>query len=198
MISKPNSVKYVTSAALGQQLPEPTHDEVIMIGRSNCGKSSLINTIARSNKIARTSKRPGATQMANFFNFDDQFTLVDLPGYGFSKASKAIQKNWQSLAEACFIRPSVKLALCLTDSRRDPNEMDFELWQTLELNAKIVFVLTKTDKLKKNEQRSVRNKFTKTMNQNGFEIDPEYVFLSSSIKKELTVPLQEFIIKEMY
>ena len=197
MSLKPKFIKYVTSAALGEQLPEPTHDEIIMIGRSNCGKSSLINTISESNKIARTSKRPGATQMANFFNFGDQFTLVDLPGYGFSKASKAIQKNWQSLAEACFFRPSVKVALCLNDSRREPNDMDFELWHLLDRNAKLIFVLTKADKLKQNELRLIKGKFSKIVSANGFDVDESQVFVSSSNKKQISQPLKDYLYQEM-
>jgi len=129
--------------------PEPNLPEVAFSGRSNVGKSSLINTLVRRKKLARVSNTPGRTREIHFFGINGLFTLVDLPGYGYAKISKARQAEWKPLIEG-FLRTSAPLrgVVQLLDARHDPTEDDLQMVDFLaEIGAPTIFVATKVDKL---------------------------------------------------
>ena len=123
--------------------------EIAFLGRSNVGKSSLINSLLSRKGLARTSNTPGRTQSINYFLINGEFYFVDLPGYGYAKVSKAMRADWGKMAERYLSKPD-GLVLCvqLIDSRHDPTELDLELNDWLLVNGKpSVIVATKSDKL---------------------------------------------------
>lgn len=129
--------------------------EIAFLGRSNVGKSSLINSLLARKGLARTSNTPGRTQSINFFLINDSFYFVDLPGYGYAKVPKAMRQGWGKLAED-YLSKRTKLALCiqLIDSRHRPSELDLELHDWLAFHDKPhVVVATKSDKLSSNQLR---------------------------------------------
>jgi len=136
-------------AAAGGWRPEPRLPEVAFSGRSNVGKSSLINALTRRKKLARVSHTPGRTREIHFFGINDRFTLVDLPGYGYARISKARKAEWRPLIEG-YLRPSPVLAgvVQLLDVRHAPSPDDEQMLDFLaELGAPTVVALTKVDKL---------------------------------------------------
>ena len=129
--------------------PEPTLPEVAFAGRSNVGKSSLLNRLLRRKAFARVSRTPGRTRELNFFRLNDEMVLVDLPGYGYAQVSKAQKADWRPLIEG-YLRTSPQLrgVVQLLDVRRDPSPDDLDMLDFLaELGAPTVVVVTKTDKL---------------------------------------------------
>ncbi len=159
--------QYITSAAEAHQLPPPTGPEVAFFGRSNVGKSTLLNAIAGRKGLARTSNTPGRTQMANFFQVrfpgGKEITMVDLPGYGFAQAGAGTKKNWEALVGAYLDRSNVKLYIMLLDSRRaldddglDPT--DGALVGDLARRGPVLLALTKTDKLSQRDAQAALKK----------------------------------------
>jgi GTP-binding protein len=129
--------------------PEPTLPEIAFAGRSNVGKSSLLNTLVRRKAFARVSRTPGRTREINFFNVNNQFILADLPGYGYAKISKERKADWKPLIEG-YLKKTTVLAgvVLLLDIRRDPSEDDMAMLDFLaEVELPTIVVLTKTDKL---------------------------------------------------
>lgn len=145
--------KYVASFPSVTQCPPPNKPEYAFIGRSNVGKSSLINMLTNNSKLAKTSSSPGKTQMINFFDINQTWYLVDLPGYGYAKISKSKRKEWRQMIENYLIqRTSLACACILIDSNLSPQEVDIEFldWAG-KVQLPIVIVFTKADK-SKNEQ----------------------------------------------
>jgi len=134
-------------------LPPADLPEVAFAGRSNVGKSSLINALTRQKGLARASTEPGRTRELNFFEFDRRLRLVDLPGYGFAKAPKHASQKWTRLTQNYLKgRVNLKRVILLIDSRRGIKKNDVEVMDGLDLAAVVYqIVLTKTDKLKPNE-----------------------------------------------
>jgi GTP-binding protein len=145
---------FVKSAAKPKDYPPPGLPEVAFVGRSNVGKSSLINVLSGRKGLVRTSSTPGRTQLINFFNINSILTLVDLPGYGYAKAPPALRKQWGPMIEAYLAsRESLKAVVLILDIRRVPSDGDLQMLRWLELySIPPIFVLTKCDKLSKNEQ----------------------------------------------
>ncbi len=136
-------------ASAGGWRPEPRLPEVAFSGRSNVGKSSLINRLTHRKKLARVSHTPGRTREIHFFQVNDQFALVDLPGYGYARISKARQAEWRPLIEG-YLRTSAPLAgvVQLLDARHDPTGDDEQVLDFLaDVGVPTLIVLTKTDKL---------------------------------------------------
>ena len=148
------NAEFVASAFCGRDFPRVGLPEIVVAGRSNVGKSSLINCLAGNRKLARTSSTPGKTQSINFYRFERTFCLVDLPGFGYAKAGKAESRKWKRLTEEYFReRESVVLALQLVDGRRPPTNLDLELAGWLQsLGIPRVVLATKADKLSGNER----------------------------------------------
>jgi ribosome biogenesis GTP-binding protein ysxC len=148
---------FVLSVANLNQLPDGDRVEVAFAGRSNVGKSSLINALFGQKKLAKTSSTPGRTQQLNYFNLDDKLYLVDLPGYGFAKAPKDIVKNWQKLINSYLVgRATLRRVFLLIDSRHGIKKIDEEIMEMLD-KAAVTYqiVLTKIDKISTKELEKV-------------------------------------------
>ena len=142
--------EFVLSAASPEQFPEEELPEIAFLGRSNVGKSSLLNCLVGKRSLAFTSSRPGCTQLVNFYRVDGQFQFVDLPGYGFARVPKEVTATWKQLIEHYLLhRKALALCFLILDARRGWMEADLELKQWLEFhNRRFVVIATKTDKLK--------------------------------------------------
>ena len=141
---------FVMGAAAIAQLPEPDLPEVAFAGRSNVGKSSLINALVNQHRLARASTEPGRTREVNFFLLDERLRLVDLPGYGFAKVSRTTASKFQNLGRSYLRgRVNLKRVYLLIDARHGLKDVDKEALDALDLSAvSYQIVLTKTDKLR--------------------------------------------------
>jgi len=146
-------VEFLTSAFRETQYPPPDKPEVAFAGRSNVGKSSLINALVNRKNLAKTSSKPGRTQSINFFRVDDLMYMVDLPGYGFAKVPLNVKKSWQHMVETCLgKRPNLKAVVTILDIRRDLTPGDTQLLDWLRhYNIPSILVLTKADKVSRQE-----------------------------------------------
>jgi GTP-binding protein len=148
---------FMLSVANLKQLPADDKEEIAFAGRSNVGKSSLINALFSQRKLAKTSSTPGRTQQLNYFNLDDKIYLVDLPGYGFAKAPKEMVKNWQKLINTYLVgRANLRRVFLLIDSRHGIKKIDEEIMDMLD-KAAVTYqiVLTKIDKISAKELDTV-------------------------------------------
>ena len=149
---------FVMGCAKIEQLPDPDLPEIAFAGRSNVGKSSLINGLVGMHKLARASNEPGRTREVNFFDLDGKMRLVDLPGYGWAKASKSTVKQFQNLGRDYLRgRVTLKRVYLLIDSRHGLKSVDTEALDALDLAAvSYQIVMTKADKIKAHERETVR------------------------------------------
>lgn len=149
-----NKVEFLLSVHRLKQLPPAELPEIAFAGRSNVGKSSLINTLIGRKSMVKVSSRPGKTQGLNYFQVGDEFLLVDLPGYGFAKVPKVMQNAWQSLISSYLeSRESLKCVVVIIDIRHEPKKQDTQLIQWLgEKAIPCLPVYTKIDKLSGNER----------------------------------------------
>ncbi|MBE8954115.1 MAG: YihA family ribosome biogenesis GTP-binding protein [Quinella sp. 2Q5] len=180
--------EYVTSAVSRKTCPEEPLPEIVFVGRSNVGKSSLINSLTNRKSLARTSGTPGKTQTINFFRvelkLDDTsraFYLVDLPGYGYAKTSKTNRRLWAKfIDEYLSSRRDIRFVCQLIDMRHPPQDSDMKSFADLvEKNLPVLIVATKSDKLGK----TVRQKHL-TAIQNALGVDEQSVLPYSSVKNE--------------
>lgn len=143
------------SAVRPEQYPKTGYPEIAFVGRSNVGKSSMINKLLNRKSLARVSSAPGKTITINFYNIDDTIYLVDLPGYGYAKRSKAEVQSWGDMMDAYLTeRPQLKRIMLLVDSRHAPtadDKMMLEWIRTMRPDEGAVVIATKTDKLTKRE-----------------------------------------------
>ncbi len=152
------SAAFVGSAVKSSQYPAEGLPEIAFAGRSNVGKSSLVNTLVGRKNLVKTSSTPGRTQTINFFLINDTLHFVDLPGYGYAKVSAEVRKNWGPMVERYLkTRESLCAAVVILDIRRTPNQADLDLvaW-LIHYNIPQILVLTKADKLKRNKQARQR------------------------------------------
>ena len=143
-----------------KDLPKYNLPEVILCGRSNVGKSSFINSLFNKKDLARTSSTPGKTRSINYYNVDETLYLVDLPGYGYAKISKAERDKWgKTVSDFILQSKNIQLAIHLIDSRHKPTELDIKLNDMLNYaEIPYIIILTKADKLKQSEyNRAVKN-----------------------------------------
>jgi GTP-binding protein len=152
------SSEFVTSAVKPEQYPEPEYPEVAFAGRSNVGKSSLINKLVNRRSLVKTSSTPGRTQLINFFLVNAGLSLVDLPGYGYAKVPAAVKKQWGPMVEAYISsRTNLKAVVLLMDIRRTPKAEEFNLMDWLRHHRiPMILVLTKADKISKSQQSRQR------------------------------------------
>ncbi len=149
-----NNVDFILSAFAKKHLPEEVFPEVAFAGRSNVGKSSLINKLVNRTNLVKTSSKPGKTQSLNYFNIDNKLYFVDLPGYGFAKVSKKMRNQWQTLITSYLVsREMLKLVVVIVDIRHEVKVLDRNLVDWLRHNnLPYQIVYTKADKLTKNKQ----------------------------------------------
>jgi GTP-binding protein len=169
---KIHDVRFVKSAVKPDQYPDDPVPEIAFAGRSNVGKSSMINTLIQRKDLVKTSSRPGCTQLINFFLVNDAVSFVDLPGYGYAKVSKKIRAGWQPMVEAYLThRPNLLGLILIIDIRRDPKEEEHELarWLTSH-DMPYLVVLTKADKLSKTQQHKRAAAISAQMNRTPAEV----------------------------
>lgn len=150
-----NNAQFVTSYFDGKKIDRPKKPEIVLVGRSNVGKSSLINKILNRKSLARVSSTPGKTISVNYYDIDGKFDLVDLPGYGFAKRPKSEQAAWGKLTEGYFSAGrDIRLILLLVDLRHPPSRDDEVMFDWL-MQSQTLFtvVATKADKLNKTETK---------------------------------------------
>ena len=150
---KIRSAEFILSASSPWQFPPPTLPEIAFAGRSNVGKSTLINSLLNRKKLVKTSSTPGKTQLINFFNINDKFHFVDLPGYGFAKVPENVRKQWQRLIESYLQeRESLRNVVLIVDSRHGPTAQDQQLKEWLDYYERpVLIVASKVDKLKRGQ-----------------------------------------------
>ncbi len=181
---KIKSAEFITSAVRKNQYPETGHPEVAFVGRSNVGKSTLINAITNRRKLAKVSNTPGRTRLVNFFLINEEAMLVDLPGYGYAKISKTEKAAWGKIIED-YINgsPNLKRFVFLLDSRRKPTEDDIAMMDYFRYYGKDVVVIgTKLDKLKRNDIRKNEKVIIETL---GLTERDQLMLYSSTSKENL-------------
>ncbi len=190
---KIKTAKFVISNTNIEKCPKDNLPEYAFIGRSNVGKSSLINMLTGHKKLAKISGKPGKTQLINHFIINDEWFLVDLPGYGYAKVSKNLRQKFQSFIYDYFLkRQQLVCSFVLVDSRHEPQKIDLEFMQFLgENEIPFCIVFTKTDKLGKTVIQNKVAKYKKVMLLTWEEI-PTY-FLTSASDKTGKKEVLEFI-----
>lgn len=154
-----HKAEIVTSAVSPDQYPKSQLAEIALAGRSNVGKSSFINRMLGRKHLVRTSSKPGKTRTLNFYNINDQFHFVDVPGYGYAKVSKQERNKWGQMMEAYFeSRQQLSCVVLIVDSRHRPTKEDIQMFDYVSyLQIPLIVVATKYDKLKKNQQSKQLN-----------------------------------------
>ncbi len=177
------SAKFISSYTALEKLPQNGLPELAFIGRSNVGKSSLINMLCAQQKLAKTSSTPGKTQTINHFLIDATWYLVDLPGYGYAKVSKKLRNNWgEMIRQYLKKRETLYCVFVLIDSRVSPQKIDIEFINWLgENDIPFSIVFTKADKLKTNELDTNVIAFKNELLKFWEELPP--IFISSAEKK---------------
>jgi GTP-binding protein len=173
--------KFITSATKLEECPPAGLPEVCFAGRSNVGKSSLINALLNKKNIARTSNVPGKTQQMNYYQVGDACFFVDLPGYGYAKVPKKERERWgKNIRDYLMDRDSLKLILHVVDVRHDPSQLDEDFFYWMGMNEKpFAVVLSKSDKLSKNKVNQSKAKVRQIMKEMNIEV-PILPYSSSS------------------
>lgn len=166
---KISRAEFITSAVEPGGWPPANSPEVAFSGRSNVGKSSLINFLTGRKKLVKTSGTPGKTQLINFFRINDRYIFTDLPGYGYAGVPLAVKRKWQPMIETYLRgRESLRGVVLLVDARRGAKEMDLMLLEWLAaVNLPACIVLTKIDKLKQSERRAVSDGLVHALEKSG-------------------------------
>lgn len=187
-----NSSIFSSSHAKVAQCPKGERPEFAFIGRSNVGKSSLINMLTQRKELARTSGTPGKTQLINYFTINHSWYLTDLPGYGYAKRSKKTRSKWETRTENYFLRrQQMTCAFVLVDSNVPPQEIDLEFINWLgEYGVPFVLVFTKTDRKKSRDGGSVEEFKTKLL-ETWEELPP--VFITSAVSTAGRDEILDFI-----
>lgn len=162
---KINSAEFIISAVRISQYPEDNLPEFMLVGRSNVGKSSFINTIANNKKLARISNTPGKTRHLNFYLLNKRFYLVDVPGYGYARVSNKEQKKFGLMIEEYLAkRPNLTRTFMLVDLRHKPSEADVLMYKYLKYyNLPVTIVATKADKLSNNKKEKAKSLVLQTL-----------------------------------
>ena len=174
--------EFITSAVLPKQYPEENRVEVAFVGRSNVGKSSIINSLTNRRGLAKVSGTPGKTRLINFFLINNTFHLVDLPGYGYAKVSKVEKQGWGNIIESYLLnRPQLRKVVLLIDCRHKPSEDDILMYKWIKYYGhNTLVVATKKDKLKKSEIQKSEKLIRETLE---LSKDESIMFFSSLNKQ---------------
>ncbi len=187
-------VELETVCGYTSKLPENTHPEIAFAGKSNVGKSSLINTLVNRNALARTSSQPGKTQTINFYNINDALYLTDLPGYGFAKAPEKEKQRWGEMIER-YLNTSKQLraVFLLIDIRHDPSANDRQMYEWMVYQGfHPILIATKADKIKRSQlqkqQKAIRD---------GLNAEPDTILIPFSAvtkqgREEIWALMEEF------
>ena len=195
---KITSAEFLTGAVSYKQYPDSAYPELAFAGRSNVGKSSLINSLLNRKKLVKTSQTPGKTQEINFFKINNDFIFTDLPGYGFAKVPQPVRKRWGKMIEDYLLKRETLLAVIfIIDLRRRPSQLDLSLQRWLEANGvEYLLVGTKVDKLSQSEIKKQKDKLNVAYFDGGEGELLVYSSKSSRGRKELwseiTSRLEEF------
>lgn len=178
---KINTVELIISAVRESQYPTDNKKEFLLVGRSNVGKSSFINTIINRKSFARTSATPGKTQTLNFYKVNDEFYLVDAPGYGFAKVRNSLKKKFGLIIENYLkSRENLQMVFLLIDFRHKPTEDDILMYEYLKYyNIPVTIVCTKVDKVTKNNHEKNKRTILKELK---LENDNNLILFSSITK----------------
>lgn len=192
---KINQAKYTTSAVDKNGLVNDGLIQFAFVGRSNVGKSSLINSLVNQKKLAKTSSTPGLTKMVNYFLINNEFYFVDLPGYGFAKTNNANKKSWASVIESYLLdNPDLRTVFVLIDIRHAPTQLDKDMIKFLVYNSiPFKIIATKADKIAKSKigqatanlakELNLRSEMIKAISsQNNFGIKELLEFIESNFK----------------
>ncbi len=185
---------FYISVANADKVVKDEKNQIAFVGRSNVGKSSLINMLVNNSKLCKTSSTPGRTRLVNYFLINDTFYLVDLPGYGFAQASKTDVYGWQKLIEPYLLNnDKLKVVCALVDVRHDPTEKDKQMINYLHYyQIPFIIVATKCDKLPKSKVKPALNKIANALNvgaQNVYGVSSETKYG----KEELLSKLDQFL-----
>ena len=195
---KITSAEFLTGAVSYKQYPDSAYPELAFAGRSNVGKSSLINSLLNRKKLVKTSQTPGKTQEINFFKINNDFIFADLPGYGFAKVPQSVRKRWGKMIEDYLLKRETLLAVIfIIDLRRRPSQLDLSLQRWLEAHGvEYLLVGTKVDKLSQSEIKKQKDKLNVAYFDGGEGELLVYSSKSSRGRKELwseiTSRLEEF------
>lgn len=175
-----SSAEFVKSSQYLEQCPQPDMPEFAFIGRSNVGKSSLINMLVEKKDLAKTSSQPGKTQLINHFLINEEWYLVDLPGYGYAKTSMENRKKWRKMIEDYLLkRVNLLTVFVLVDSRLEPQKIDLEFINFLgENQVPITLIFTKTDKQSAKKTEESLERFKESLSEYWEEL-PEIILTSS-------------------
>ncbi|MDR1567730.1 MAG: ribosome biogenesis GTP-binding protein YihA/YsxC [Streptococcaceae bacterium] len=176
-----HNAEIVISAVRSEQYPETNLPEIALAGRSNVGKSSFINTLLQRKKLARTSGKPGKTQQLNFYNIDDRFHFVDVPGYGYAKVSKTERAKWGKMIETYLrSRTNLRAVVSLVDMRHEPTRDDIQMYDFLKYyDIPVILVATKADKIPKSKWNKHESLIKKALN---FDSNDDFIMFSSQTK----------------
>jgi len=191
-----DTATFVKGVVQWEQLPTDGRPEIAIVGRSNVGKSSLLNALLGRKNLAYTSKSPGKTQQFNYFRVDDRFYLVDLPGYGYAKAPKSARKEWAQLQERYLAeRQPLRGVVQLIDSRHPPMDSDISLIERLrDVGVPHLIVLTKADKLSGNGRAKARHQVDDCLVD--LEIDRPVLLTSAKTNRDIG-KLRHWIVEQI-
>lgn len=181
---KIKSADFVTSSQEYTQCPPANMPEYAFIGRSNVGKSSLINMLTGRKKLAKTSSTPGKTQLINHFIINEEWYLVDLPGYGYARSSKTDRAKWGEMIHKYLMkRENLMCTFILVDSRLEPQKADLEFIEWFGMTSlPFIIIFTKADKLKKDQLNRNIQKYQKTLKEKWSEL-PQMLVSSSTLSQ---------------
>ncbi|GGE28089.1 ribosome biogenesis GTP-binding protein YihA/YsxC [Streptococcus himalayensis] len=179
-----HNAEILLSAANKSHYPQDDIPEIALAGRSNVGKSSFINTLLNRKNLARTSGKPGKTQLLNFFNIDDKLRFVDVPGYGYAKVSKAERAKWGKMIEEYLTsRENLRAVVSLVDLRHDPSSDDVQMYDFLKYyEIPVIVVATKADKIPRGKWNKHESAIKKKLD---FDKGDDFIVFSSVDKSGL-------------
>ncbi|GAB3326862.1 ribosome biogenesis GTP-binding protein YihA/YsxC [Larkinella ripae] len=185
--------EFVMSNSDPARCPKPDKPEYAFIGRSNVGKSSLINMLTTRHRLAKTSQTPGKTQLINHFLINTDWYLVDLPGYGFAKAPQREREKWEKMIDSYLTgRPNLICTFVLVDGRIDPQRIDLEFMERMgQRGIPFVIIFTKTEKVSSNAIQQMVKRYEQTLRKTWSELPP--MFISSSVSHRGKAEILDYI-----